>query len=250
MALFNPSDDGNLLARSNDAFIRAFLREIGDTATAGLLTADGRPTKQLIDRIQNAIFAKAYKDERLVRLVSEEPDPEMRNILTALNTAASDFAQMQSLSGDAHHDAVTGLVDGIEQVNGLDTQAIAALQEAINLVREAKDNGQAVEEVIAQRGLFGDSTPEAEALALFIVANNRSAKRMGAAFKKMAQKINDELTHKQQALGDMFGGGDVDLRRILSAVSDEIEGEFGEGKGLNFAKFENSTDLNNCRTEN
>ncbi|SPW74289.1 Uncharacterised protein [Escherichia coli] len=37
----------------------------------------------------------------------------------------------------------------------------------------------------------------------------------------------------------MFGGGDVDLRRILSAVSDEIEGEFGEGKGLNFAMFEN-----------
>ncbi|EII1517468.1 hypothetical protein LGZ35_004213, partial [Escherichia coli] len=48
----------------------------------------------------------------------------------------------------------------------------------------------------------------------------------------------------------MFGGGDVDLRRILSAVSDEIEGEFGEGKGLNFAMFENSTGLNNCRTEN
>ncbi|SPW74290.1 Uncharacterised protein [Escherichia coli] len=133
--------------------------------------------------------------------MSEEPDPEMRNILTALNTAASDFAQMQSLSGDAHHDAVTGLVDGIEQVNGLDTQAIAALQEAINLVREAKDNGQAVEEVIAQKGLFGDSTPEAEALALFIVANNRSAKRMGAAFKKMAQKINDELTHKTTGIG-------------------------------------------------
>lgn len=250
MALFNPSEDGNLLARSNDAFIRAFLSEIGDTATAGLLTADGRPTKQLIDRIQNAIFAKAYKDERLVRLVAEEPDPEMRNILTALNTAASDFAQMQSLSGDVHHDAVTGLVDGIEQVNGLDTQAIAALQEAINLVREAKDNGQAVEEVIAQRGLFGDSTPEAEALALFIVANNRSAKRMGAAFKKMAQKINDELIHKQQALGDMFGGEEVDLRSILSVVSDEIEAEFGEGKGLNFAMFENSTVLNNCSTEN
>lgn len=138
MALFNPSDDGNLLARSNDAFIRAFLREIGDTATAGLLTADGRPTKQLIDRIQNAIFAKAYKDERLVRLVSEEPDPEMRNILTALNTAASDFAQMQSLSGDAHHDAVTGLVDGIEQVNGTDTQAIAALGKQLILYVKPK----------------------------------------------------------------------------------------------------------------
>lgn len=240
MALFNPSDDGNLLARSNDSFIRSFLREIGDTATAGLLTSDGRPTKQLIDRIQNAIFAKAYKDERLVRLVAEEPDPEMRNILTALNTAASDFAQMQTLSGDAHHDAVSGLVDGIESVDGLDRQAIAALQEAINLVREAKDNGQAVEEVIAQRGLFGDSSPEAEALAMFIVANNRSAKRMGAAFKSLAKRINAELTHQQQALGDMFGGGEVDLRSILTAVSGELEGEFGEGKGLDFAMFESA----------
>ncbi|WP_327062146.1 hypothetical protein [Leclercia adecarboxylata] len=240
MAMFAPSDEGNLLARTNDAFIRSFMKEIGDTATAGLVTTDGRPTKQLIDRIQNAIFAKAYKDERLVKLVAEEPDPDMRNILTALNTAASDFAQMQMLSGDVHKQAVSGLVSGIEEVGGLDKQAIAALQEAINLVRQAKDSGQALEEVIAQQGLFEETSKEAEALALFIVSNNRSAKRMGAAFKKMAQKINVELTHQQQALGDMFGGGDLTLVDVLSAVSREIEEEFGEGKGLNFAMFESA----------
>lgn len=238
MALFAPSDEGNLLARTNDGFIRSFMQEIGDTATAGLITTDGRPTKQLIDRIQNAIFAKAYKDERLVKLVAEEPDPDMRNILTALNTAASDFAQMQMLSGDVHKQAVNGLVGGVEEVKGLDKQAIAALQEAINLVRQAKDSGQALEEVIAQQGLFEETSKEAEALALFIVANNRSAKRMGAAFKKMAKKINSELTHQQQALGDMFGGGDLSLVDVLNAVSLEIEEEFGEGKGLNFAMFE------------
>lgn len=240
MAMFMPSDEGNLLARSNDGFIKAFMREIGDTASAGLLTADGRPTKQLIDRIQNAIFAKAYKDERLVKMVAEEPDPDMRNILTALNTAASDFAQMQMLSGDAHKDAVNGLIGGVEAVDGLDKQAIVALQDAINLVRQAKDNGQHIQEVIAQRGLFGESSPESEALALFIVSNNRSPKRIGAAFKKMAQKINDELIHQQQAMGDMFGGGDVSLGGVLTAVSDEIEVEFGEGKGINFAMFESA----------
>lgn len=240
MAMFAPSDEGNLLARSNDAFIRSFMKEIGDTASAGLVTTDGRPTKQLIDRIQNAIFAKAYKDERLVKLVAEEPDPDMRNILTALNTAASDFAQMQMLSGDVHKQAVNGLVGGIEEVGGLDTQAIAALQEAINLVRQAKDSGQAIEEAIAQQGLFEETSKEAEALALFIVSNNRSAKRMGRAFKILAQKINDELTHQQQALGDMFGGGDLTLVDVLSAVSREIEEEFGEGKGLNFAMFESA----------
>lgn len=242
MAMFNPSDDGNLLARSNDGFIRAFMREIGDTATAGLLTEDGRPTKQLIDRIQNAIFARAYKDERLVKLVSEEPDPEMRNILTALNTAASEFAQMQSLSGDVHRQAVHGLVDGVQTVDGLDQKAIAALQEAINLVRQAKDTGQAIEEAIAQQGLFEETSKEAEALALFIVSNNRSAKRIGAAFKKLAQKINAELLHQQQAMGDMFGGGELSLADVLGAVSNEIEEEFGEGKGLNFAMFESSPD--------
>lgn len=240
MAIFNPSDDGNLLARSNDGFIRAFMKEIGDTATAGLLTEDGRPTKQLIDRMQNAIFARAYKDERLVKLVSEEPDPEMRNILTALNTAASEFAQMQMLSGDVHRQAVTGLVDGVQSVDGLDQQAIAALQDAIKLVRQAKDSGQAIQEVLAQQGLFEESSKEAEALALFIVANNRSAKRIGAAFKKMAQKINDELLHQQQALGDMFGGGELTLTDVLTAVSGEIEEEFGEGKGMNFAMFESA----------
>ncbi|WP_168174369.1 hypothetical protein [Tatumella sp. OPLPL6] len=238
MALFAPSDDGNLLAKSNMSFIHAFLREIGDNASAGLLTEDGRPTKQLIDRLQNAIFAKAYKDDRLVKLVSEEPDPDMRNILTALNVAASDFAQMSRVSGDNHKSTVSGLVDGIENVDDLDQQAIAALQEAINLVREAKDNGQAIEEVIAQRGLFEESTKEAESLALFIVSNNRSAKRMGAAFKLLASKINEEITHQQQAIGDMFGQVPVDLKSILSAVSAQIEDEFGEGKGLNFAMFE------------
>lgn len=247
MDMFNPSDDGNLLARSNDGFIRAFMREIGDTATAGLLTEDGRPTKQLIDRVQNAIFARAYKDERLVKLVSEEPDPEMRNILTALNTAASEFAQMQSLSGDVHRQAVHGLVDGVQAVDGLDQKAIAALQEAINLVRQAKDTGQAIEEAIAQQGLFEETSKEAQALALFIVSNNRSAKRIGAAFKKLAQKINAELLHQQQAMGDMFGGGELSLADVLGAVSNEIEEEFGEGKGLNFAMFESPAEIEPAR---
>lgn len=110
-----------------------------------------------------------------VKLVYEEPDPDMRNILIALNVAESEFVQMSRVSGDNHKLTVSGLVDGIENVDYLDFQAIAALQEAINLVREAKDNGQAIEEVIAQRGLFEESTKEAESLALFIVSNNRSA---------------------------------------------------------------------------
>lgn len=144
-------------------------------------------------------------------------------------------------SGDTHKETMSGLVDGIEDVDGLDKQAIAALQDAINMVRDAKDSGQAIEEVIAQQGLFQETSKEAEALAMFIVSNNRSAKRMGAALNLLAGKINGEIIHQQQAVGDMFGGVPVDLKSILTEVSAQIEAEFGEGKGINFAMFEGST---------
>ncbi|EJU4289194.1 hypothetical protein N4636_005003, partial [Escherichia coli] len=51
MALFNPSESGDLLSRSNDAFIRGFMTQVGATQAAGLVTEDGRPTRQLVDRI-------------------------------------------------------------------------------------------------------------------------------------------------------------------------------------------------------
>ncbi|HBM2815716.1 TPA: hypothetical protein LU109_003628 [Enterobacter hormaechei subsp. xiangfangensis] len=232
LAQFNPGDSGDLLAKSNNAFIQGFMKSIGATAAAGLMTDDGRPTRQLVDRVQNAIFAKAYKNEKLVKLVSEEPDPELRNVLTALNVAAPAFVEMQYLSGEAHKSTVDELVDGITQADSLDQQAMDSLIEAINLVRRAKESGQHIQEVIAQQGLFEESTPEAKALALFIVSNNRSAKRMAAAFKALAGKINAELIHQQAAAGDMFGGGDVTLTDILQSVSDELERDFGEGASL------------------
>ncbi|ENO5031249.1 hypothetical protein ABSV91_004872, partial [Salmonella enterica subsp. enterica serovar 1,4,[5],12:i:-] len=229
MALFNPSESGDLLSRSNDAFIRGFMTQVGATQAAGLVTEDGRPTRQLVDRIQNAIFAKAYKDARLVRMVAEEPDPDMRNVLTALNAAANDFVQMQALSGEAHKQAVTTIVDGIETADSLDKKALAALKDAVDLVRQSKESGQHITDVIAQGDMFSETAPEVKALALFIVANNRSAKRMATAFKLMAQRINDELQHQGQALGDMFGGGDVSLQDILRQVSQELEYEGMQG---------------------
>lgn len=229
MALFNPSENGDLLSRSNDAFIRGFMTQVGATQAAGLVTEDGRPTRQLVDRVQNAIFAKAYKDARLVRMVAEEPDPDMRNVLTALNAAASDFVQMQAISGEAHKQAVNTLVDGMEAVDSLDKKALSALKDAVDLVRQAKESGQHISDVIAQGDMFNETAPEVKALALFIVANNRSAKRMATAFKLMAQRINEELQHQGQALGDMFGGGEVSLQDILRQVSDQLESEGMQG---------------------
>ncbi len=241
IALFQPSETGNLLARSNQGFVNSFLTEIGDNSTAGLLTEDGRPTKQLIERMQNAVFAKAYKNEKLVKLVSEEPDPEIRNVLNALNGAAAQFVEMQYLSGEAHKQTTSLLGDAIEIVNdepSLAENALDSLVRATELIRQAKDSGQDIDELLAQAGLFGDNDPEAEALARFIATNNRSAKRMTEAFKAMAEEINSELLHQGQAMGDMFGGGQATLIDILGRVNQSLESN-GQQTGFMFESMSN-----------
>jgi hypothetical protein len=224
MALLSPSESGSLLARSNDGFVQSFMRALGDTSAAGLVTSDGRPTRQLLDRMQNAIFAKAYKNDRLVKLVAEEPDPEIRNILNALNSSASQFVEMQYLDGVVHKSVSDGIVSGVEsQDESLADKALNSLVSATELVRQAKDSGQDINELIAQSGLFGDNDPEVEALARFISANNRSAKRMAEAFKELANVINEQLRKDGSAIGDMFGGGEVTLIEVLSQVGQRLE---------------------------
>lgn len=241
MAMFTPADNGNLLNRNNDQFLRSFMTEIGDGETAGLLTADGRYTKQLIDRVQGAIFAKAYKNEKLVKLMAEEPDPDIRNILTALNTAASSFVEMQYLSGEIHKQQVSAIADGIELLNNsnderedLAAETLSALVSAVQTVRQAKDSGQDLSELLSQSNLFGNTTDSVDSLALFISANNRSAKRMGAAFKALAEEINNELTRSGSAVFDMFGGEKATLSDILNRVSIQLEIDLNGGQSLMF----------------
>ncbi|MGL5103075.1 MAG: hypothetical protein ACRC6N_11200 [Plesiomonas sp.] len=232
LELFSPSESGSLLARSNDAFIRSFMNEVGASAAAGLLTDDGRPTRQLVDRIQNAVFAKAYKNEALVKLVAEEPDPEMRNVLTALNVAANDFVQMQYISGDIHKQVVNDVSKSVVAIDSLDAQALHSLTEAIDLVRKAKSSGQSINEIVSQQGLFSNISPESSQLAIFIASHNRSAKRMGRAFKLMAETINQQLLHSQRAAGDLFGAVDITLSDVLSMVSHQLDTEHTEFQSI------------------
>lgn len=235
MQMFRPADNGNLLTRDNQHFVDKFMSEVGSAGAAGLYTSDGKPTKQMVDRLQNAIFAKAYKSEKLVKLVAEETDPEIRNVLHALNFAAADFVTMQELDGRAHDSVTTNMIDRIDDYSktdvsertGLAAEALESLIKATELVREAKATGQTIDAVISQQDMFSDSDPAGEALAAFISANNRSAKRLAFGFKALAQGINKELEHKAASIGDMFGGGDLTLIDVITSVNQEIINEFG-----------------------
>ncbi|MEY2875840.1 MAG: hypothetical protein RLZZ373_3211 [Pseudomonadota bacterium] len=220
------TENGDLTAQENIPFLSAFLRSLGDAEAAQYSTSDGKPTSTLIARVQAAIFAKAYNDERLLELTADVAKPEIANIVKALNHAAPEFIQAAALDPKAAKGATGKLVDGVEQ--SLNAKAVEALLGAAGVIRQAKEAGQTVDEFVKQSGLFGDIDPDVAAMAVFISKNNRSAARMGAAFKAMAVFIKAEILKGQTT--DMFGDSQpVAFADIVAAANRELERVYGEG---------------------
>ncbi|MCZ0926437.1 hypothetical protein L0636_00860 [Halomonas janggokensis] len=220
------ADDGNLLSAANRDFISGFMQSLGDTEAAQYMTTDGNPTGALIARVQAAIFSKAYNDDRLLELTADASKPEVANVISALNVSAPEFIRAQA-ADQAGTDALTSqIVDSVE--TSLNDQAVQAIIEATNLVRQAKADGSSVEEAISQLGLFGDIPPATAAMAMFINQNNRSGKRLGVAFRAMAEFVRKEAERGQTV--DMFGEGQkATLEQIIAAANQELDKEYGEG---------------------
>lgn len=217
--------DGDLTSAANRDFVSAFLQSLGDAEAAQYMTNDGRPTASLIRRLQAALFAGAYLDDRLLELTADSSKPEIANIVSALNMAAPDFMRAKELDLAAAEAAGEKVTDSLEL--SLDQEAVNAIISATNVLRKAKDSGLGLDEFLRQGDMFGDVDPSVAAMAMFISKNNRSAKRLGAAFKAMAQFVESEARRKQTA--GLFGDEPARFADIVKAANAELEKEFGEG---------------------
>jgi hypothetical protein len=175
--------------------------------------------------VQAALFAGAYSDDRLLELTADSSKPEIANIVSALNMAAPDFMRAKELDVAGAEDAGEKVTDSLEL--SLDQEAVNAIINATNLLRQAKESGLGIDEFLRQGDMFGDIDPSVAAMAMFISKNNRSAKRLGTAFKAMAQFVESEARRKQSA--GLFGDEPASFADIVRAANAELEKEFGEG---------------------
>lgn len=214
MALFNPADDGNIAAKSNRDFITRFVSKLGIAESAGYLTADGRATKRLVDRIQAAVVEKAYHDDHLLEMVAEEPDPELRNILTALTFAAGEFAKAKAID---------------KNLGGIDipSHAIAAGK----LVRRAREESMTLNEILGQLGLFESIPEDTKGVAKFIDENIRRGKRMSLIFRESARYLKEYLLNKEQdnLFGDE-GTSTLSPSEIIGRALNKLDGEVANGR--------------------
>ena len=181
VALFEPSEDGNMAAASNRPFITRFFERMGQNAATGYMTKDGKFTKQLIDRVQAAIFSKAYQDDYLLELMAEDADPRIKNILSAMTIAAGEFSRAKAI------DPTLMGIDIPRHVIG-----------AAKIIKKAREDGQEVDEALSQTGLFEEVPEDTKAIALFIDKNIRSARRMGDVLKESAKILRRTLIDEKE----------------------------------------------------
>lgn len=175
---FTPSEEGDVLAASNAPFLKRFMQAVPENERAALTDANRQPTRQLADRVQSAIFARAYRDPALVSAQAEEADPDVRNILRALTLAAPSFAKVE-------RGELPGKV------------AKAAL-----FIQRARRRGVKVPDALAQTDAF-ERDEDMELIAQLMDQNARSPRRLAIALEEIGRLLHTE--QEAAKTGDIFG---------------------------------------------
>lgn len=204
---FAPGPNGEVITAQNMPFVRRFIQSVPENERADLMDAQGRPSKQLTDRLEAAVFAKAYAEPELTAMFAEAANPDTRNVLNALTYAAADFARVDK----------QGLLGGLPQKIGRATQVL----------RDARARGMTVQQLIDQADMF-DRDSAVESVALFMSENMKSHGRMGEALREMARFIVNEQTRAGSAAGDMFGAAPPSFDDAISRVNSYLTEKYGD----------------------
>ena len=169
------ADDGSI---TTDA-VRQFVRAMPQAEQGQLLDTNGQPTRQAVDRLSAAVFAKAYGNEGLTRLYSQAQDPEARLVMSALAQVAPKMARLEG----------AGALDIRDVVAQAAEIAVNARRQGVPLARAAQQLDIAADPAVGV------------VLDLF-AANSRSVRPVVEALARAADAAYTEATKPAE---DMFG---------------------------------------------
>ena len=158
--------------------LNGFIMAMPQTEHGNLIESAGIPSKQAVERLNNAMFAKAYDSDALINMHTETADPEAQQVMRALAIAAPAMAQLDN----------AGEYD-------IRPDVIKAAERVVN----AKRRGVSLDESARQRD-SGDSENAGRIVQMF-ADNIRAPKKMGAALTELANTAAAQTDIKE----DMFG---------------------------------------------
>lgn len=157
--------------------IRQFVQAMPQAEQGSLLDTNGQPTKQAADRLNAAIFAKAYANDDLIRLYAQAQDPEARIVLSALAQVAPKMARLEG----------AGALD-IRQ----------AVTDAAEIAVNARRSGLSITRAAHQVDMTADANV-VDVLSLF-AANTRSSKAIAEALGRAADFAYSEAIKPEEGL--------------------------------------------------
>ena len=174
--------------------VRDFVKAMPTTEQGNLIGKDNNPTKQAVDRLEAAIFQQAYGNDKLTELAFQAQDEEAKNIIRALNMAASKAIRLT----DAKEYDVRPYVN-----------------EAVELAINARRNNENLKETAKQADMTVNPL-SIDVLSMF-ADNPRSAKAIGDNLSRLFDDAHKEANKSDT---DMFGA--VPKRPVHELVRESL----------------------------
>ena len=175
LSFYVENDNGQIDNRANQDFIKAVIATIPENERNRIVQADGRLSREGIERIRNALFQKAYGNVRLTSALTESTDEQIKNILAALTNVAPKVAVTDS---------------EIKKGNRFNRSISKEIAEAANLMQSLKQTGEKLEDRLNQFSMFGDVDPVVAEIAKMFDKYKRSAKNMTRALSEYLDRVN------------------------------------------------------------
>ena len=205
-----------------------FVKWLDPNEAAGLIDGTGQVTRQAVDRLNAAIFAKAYQDDRLVSMYAEAEDPESRLIISALARLAPQAARLEG-KGD------------------LDIRS--ALIDAVNQILQGRKKLYKLSDIAKQTDMFADSD-----MALFIelfALNPRSTRAavdiLWNAMKEAADSVDNIDTATEALFDDIPPEEPMSRAELMNLIRKDLEQAEADKESLHQGPQERLDLLNKSR---
>lgn len=217
LGLFLPNDNGEINTAANRGFITRFMQEVvGPTESGSFMASDGSISQSGINRIRNAVFAKAYGDASLLAKLVESTDNNIKNITNAMLMAAPKVAAVKQRieSGELFH---------------LDISSEMA--EATQIISHLKETGQPLDNYLQQGNMFGeDVSPITKSILEVFDKYKRSGKQIARVFQAYYDGVVEAGNPNQTTLFEQESPSRESLlnsseRKGIEANADEPAGQ-------------------------
>ena len=213
MGMFQPGEDGDVLASGNRDFVRAFMQEMVAPAERGrLMTRDGEISQAGVSRIRNAIFAHAYgADTTALEKLAESPNSNIRNVTNGMMQAAGAMAQVRS---------------GAQSGNLLPVDLGPDVSAAAGKLAALRESGTTIPDYLKQQQIFGpDLSQEAKVILGLFHRYRNAPRKLGDILKAYAEAVEAAGNPQQQG---MFGNQAPPTKgELLDAAITKAERTFG-----------------------